>query len=238
MPGGGRAHLDLRAQQRHPALRRRAGQQGREAGAGGRPAPAERPQRPCRQGHLQGGRRRAEAQIRAGAAGAGDVRARSGRKHRAGPLGPAFFCCRLRRSRRSVISGKRNGDPKAAVSSLASQARASEVACWSGYWASRLRIPSITSTIRARMTRRSHNIFMSHSFLVRGCLIRHQGVFTDRPQTGRMFAGVSRRRARQRPDLASTIVYSAFAPTCTGDDDAVGPAASPAAVHLLHRDRG
>ena len=57
--GRGGAHLDLRAQQRDPAVRAGAGRQGLAAGDRRGSAPAQRAQRPCRQAHLQAGRRSA-----------------------------------------------------------------------------------------------------------------------------------------------------------------------------------
>jgi uncharacterized membrane protein YeaQ/YmgE (transglycosylase-associated protein family) len=61
--GRGRAHLDLRAQQRHPALRDRARRQGRQGGDARRPASAQRPQRASRQDHARGGRRGLVARV-------------------------------------------------------------------------------------------------------------------------------------------------------------------------------
>ena len=68
----GGAHLDLRAEQRHPALRLRAGRRGPERAAQ-RCAPARRPERSRRQGHLRTGGAGAQAQVRAGREGAGRV---------------------------------------------------------------------------------------------------------------------------------------------------------------------
>ena len=70
-------------------------------------APAQRPQRPRRPGDLQGGRRRAEAQIHAGAAGAGDVGSSSpsGDNGTAEPKGSAVCVWRHRRVRFAVEDG-------------------------------------------------------------------------------------------------------------------------------------
>ena len=80
---------------------------GAEEGVRGRPAFAQRPQHPRRPGDLQGGRRRAEAEVHAGAAGAGDV----GPLHlpvktaRRSPKGSAVCFCRHHRVRFEAEDG-------------------------------------------------------------------------------------------------------------------------------------
>ena len=66
------AHLDLRAQQRHAAVRAGAGQQGHRGGAAQRPASAGRPQRLRGQDHLSGGGRGAGPAVRRSAVAIGD----------------------------------------------------------------------------------------------------------------------------------------------------------------------
>ena len=56
MPGAVPEHVDLRAHQRDPAVRRRAGRQGLAAGAARRPLARARPQHPRRRADLRAGR--------------------------------------------------------------------------------------------------------------------------------------------------------------------------------------
>ena len=64
--GRGRAHLHLRAQQRHAAVRAGARRQGPEGGDDRRPASARRPERARRPDHLQAGRRSARSGVDGG----------------------------------------------------------------------------------------------------------------------------------------------------------------------------
>ena len=81
MPGAVCAHLDDRAEQRHPAVRPGARQQGLQAGADGQPAPAQRPQRGRRQGDLSGRGRSPRAGLHPGGGPArGLTRRRFGRR--------------------------------------------------------------------------------------------------------------------------------------------------------------
>lgn len=87
MPGAGGPHLDLRPDQRHPAVRPGPGRQGLEGGAGRRSAPAGRAQRASRQGHLPGRRRGPRLSPGRGDPGAGGLIAR--RRFAALPAGVA-----------------------------------------------------------------------------------------------------------------------------------------------------